>query len=340
MPQEAINVVMVDAQTPEQCSFLEELAARSNIKFAAPQSDDEQELVRLLGHADAVIVQRKYFGQDLLKASPKLKLIQKMGGRRDQIDIQAAKARGIAVALMCLPGSVSVAEHVFSLILALSRKILPAHKWTVEGAYRQMGVEPKVTSERSHSFQWMKMNDMLVNLRGSTLGIIGFGDIGNEVAKRARAFEMQVLYFDKHPLDAELEAELGVRYCPKDDLLKNSDFVSLNIPLSPATEKLIAEPELALMKPSAYLINTCRGGVIDEMALVEALRKHRIAGAGLDVFVQEPVPYDHPYLTLDNVVLTPHIGGGKGGARILQPQSVFNNIQNFFNRQKVEYRIL
>jgi glyoxylate reductase len=331
---------MIDPIAPEQITFLQGIASPLGLELVGLPTYDEKELKQVLGNADAVVVQHQPFTREMMAIAPELKLIQKMGGRRDGIDVVSAKDKNIAVALMNLPGAVAVAEHVFALILASAKKIIPAHHWTIDGAYRNFGIEPKITTERSHGFQWMKMNDMIVELRGQTLGIIGFGDIGNEVAKRARAFEMRVIYHNRRRLEPDLELELGVVYDSKDDLLMQSDFVSLNTPLTAETEKTIGERELALMKPTAFLINTSRGGVIDEPALVDALRNHRIAGAGLDVFVQEPVPFDHPYLTLDNVVLTPHIGGGKGGARERQPRSVFMNIKKFFDGQPINYRIV
>ena len=340
MSNHTVRVVMVDPLAPEQLGFLQGIAAPLGVKLAAPQTNDEFELKHLLVDADAVVVQRLPFSKALMDAAPGLKLIQKMGGRRDGIDLISAKDKKIAVALLSLPGAVAVAEHVFALILALAKQIVPAHRMTVEGAYRTLGIEPKITTERSHGFQWMKMNDLMVELKGLILGIIGFGDIGNEVAKRARAFEMQVIYHNRTRLEPDLEIELGVTFSTKDDLLKHSDFVSINTPLTAETEKSIGKRELDLMKPTAFLINTSRGGVIDEPAFVEALRDHKIAGAGLDVFVQEPVPFDHPYLELNNVVLTPHIGGGKGGARERQPRAVFMNIRKYFDGEQVDNRII
>jgi phosphoglycerate dehydrogenase-like enzyme len=340
MSSEKKQVLMVDPVAPEQLAFLQGIADSLDLNLTTPSEGEPGSLEALLKDADAVVVQRQAFDASEMLAAPKLKLIQKMGGRRDRIDVTAARERGIAVALMHLPGSVAVSEHAFALILALAKNIIQAHRDTASGAYRDLGIEPKVTSERSHSFQWMKMNERIVELRGQTLGIIGFGDIGNEIAARARAFGMQVIYFDRARLDADLEAELGVRYGSMEDVLRQGDFVTLHAPLSPASEKMIGAAQLALMKPTAFLINTSRGGVIDEPALAEALRSRQIAGAGLDVFVQEPVPFDHPYLSLDNVVLTPHIGGGRGGARDRQPRAVFTNIRKFFDNQPVDYRVV
>jgi lactate dehydrogenase-like 2-hydroxyacid dehydrogenase len=338
--QDLTKVVMVDPISPEQLLFLRGIANAFQLDLSAPQNENTDDLNKLLVNAEAVIVQHRVFGAEFMRSAPQLKLIQKMGGRRDRIDVVTARQLGLVVALMTLPGSVAVAEHAFALILALAKNIIIAHQYTIEGAYRSLGIEPKVTSERSHGFQWMKMNDSIAELSGHSLGIIGFGDIGNEIAKRARAFDMKVMYYNRTRLEPDLEAELNVTYGSLSDILQQSDFVSLNTPLTPQTEKMIGMPELELMKPSAFLINTCRGGVIDEAALVEALRSKRIAGAGLDVFVEEPVPFDHPYLTLDNVVLTPHIGGGRGGARDRQPRAVFTNIRKFFNNQPIEYRVV
>jgi phosphoglycerate dehydrogenase-like enzyme len=338
--QNEIKVVMVDPLSPEQLDFLQGIADAFQLELSAPQNDDRDSLTGLLKDADAVVVRRRGFEEAELQAAERLRLIQKMGGRRDRIDVVAARERGVAVALMNLPGTVAVAEHAFALILALAKSILLAHKYTVDGAYRSLGIEPKITTERSHAFQWMKMNERIVDLRGKTLGIVGFGEIGNEMAKRAHAFEMRVVYYNRTRLEADLEAELQVKYGQLNEVLQQSDFVTLHTPLTPQTEKMIGKPELELMKPSSFLINTSRGGVIDEAALVEALRRRQIAGAGLDVFVEEPVPFDHPYLALDNVVLTPHIGGGRGGARDSQPKAVFANIRKFFDNQPIEYRVV
>ncbi len=169
-------------------------------------------------------------------------------------------------------------------------------------------------------------------VRRKTLGIVGFGEIGTEIAKRARAFEMDVLYYKREPLPATMEESLGVQSTSLDELLARSDFVSVNVPHSDSTHRMIGARELGLMKPSAYLINTCRGPVVDEAALVDALRNGTIAGAGLDVFDYEPLPADSPLIDLaktGNVILTPHIGGGTGGAREKQMRDVLDNVVTF-----------
>lgn len=331
-------VVMADPQTVEQLAWLQQMAEPYGITITAPQNSSAEALTELLQDADGCITQRVPVSADLLAAAPRLKVIQKMGGRRDRIDLKAIRARNITLALMPLPGSVAVAEHALALMLAWGKKIIPGHQQTVTGAYRALGIEPKLTSERSHGFQWMKMPG-LVEFSGLTMGIFGFGDIGNEIAKRAKAFDMQIIYHKRNRLEPELEAEMDVQYVSKQELLQYSDVLVMISPLTSETEKAIGAAELALMKPSALLINVSRGGVIDEQALVEALQKHQIAGAGLDVFVQEPVPFDHPYLTLDNVVLTPHIAAGKGGARERQTHAVLTNLKCFMAGQPMKYEV-
>jgi phosphoglycerate dehydrogenase-like enzyme len=333
------TVTFIDPIDIEQLAFLQNLANDYDLNLTAPSSDDPKELLKVLKTCEGAIVQRRPLTRELIDAAPNLKVIQKMGGRRDRIDVKAAKAKGIKVALMSLPGAMAVSEHVMALILACAKKIVEAHSLTVNGAYRQLGVEPKVTTERSHGFQWMKIQG-LEELNGMTLGIIGFGDIGNEIAKRANAFDMNVIYYDGNRLDEDLETELNVKYAPKTELLKTADFITLNAPLTPHTEKSIGESELALMKPTAYLINASRGGVVDEPALAKAIAEGRIAGAGLDVFLEEPVPFDHPYLSLKNVTFTPHIAGGKGGAKERQPRAIFANLQRFFNGKAMEKEIV
>jgi phosphoglycerate dehydrogenase-like enzyme len=240
---------------------------------------------------------------------------------------------------MPLRGCIAVAELTMTLILALSKQLVEAHQATVSGAYRRLGLKPVRTSQRVHAFQWMKLPH-LREIRGATLGLVGFGEIGTEVARRARAFELDVLYFKREPLPAALEVSLGVRAAPLDELLRAADFVSLHVPHGPDTDRLIGARELGLMKPSAYLINTCRGPVVDEAALIEALRSGAIAGAGLDVFDEEPLPFDSPLTQLPNVILTPHIGGGTGGAREKQMRDVLDNVVRFVRGEPLLHRLV
>jgi phosphoglycerate dehydrogenase-like enzyme len=278
--------------------------------------------------ADALVTKAAAVDASVLAQAPGARFVQKYGGREDGIDLGAAGAAGVTVATMPLRGCIAVAELATTLILALSKQLIVAHRATVEGGYRELGLTPEPTSQRTFAFQWMKLPQLL-EVHGRTLGIVGYGEIGTEVSVRARALGMRVLYTKRRRLPAAIERRLDVAYRPLDDLLGEADFVLLSLPHSPESDKIIGARELSLMHPGAYLVNIARGPLVDEPALVEALASGRLRGAGLDVFVEEPVPYDNPLLALDNVIVTPHIGGGTGGARVNQMSDVLANVVRF-----------
>lgn len=332
------NVVVADPQTDESLAYWKGFEKDYGVSITAPMTAEKADLLALMPNADALITSKTQIDNEIIAAGKNLKLIQKMGSRADNIDVEAAKAHNVKVAIMHLAGAQAVAEHAMMLILACAKKVVLGHELTVKGAYRDLGIEPKLTTQKSHGFQWMKIQG-LEELNGLTLGIFGFGDIGNEIARRAKAFDMDIIYYKRHRLSPELEAEFDAEYVSKEDLFRRSDFLVMISPLTPETEKAAGAKELALMKPTAYFINCCRGGVVDEEALADTLRNHRIAGAGLDVYLYEPVPYDHPYLSLDNVTLTPHIAGGKGGAKERDPRKTLANIQKFAETGTAKYII-
>ncbi len=278
--------------------------------------------------ADALVTKSAAVDAAVLATAPGARFLQKYGAREDGIDLGAAGAAGVTVATMPLRGCIAVAELATTLILALSKQLIVAHASTVQGGYRDLGLTPAPTSQRTFAFQWMKLPHLL-EVHGHTLGIVGYGEIGTEVSVRARALGMDVLYTKRTRLPEAIERRLGVAYRPLDDLLAASDFVLLSLPHSPESDKIIGARELALMRPEAYLVNIARGPLVDEPALVDALSSGRLRGAGLDVFVEEPVPYDNPLLALANVIVTPHIGGGTGGARVNQMSDVLANVVRF-----------
>jgi len=333
------QLVMLDPTSERDLELVDSLLPPGEFEVTTPNADDNSSVSELLKNAEILVTRTQPVSEEVLAASPKLKLVQKYGGRADRIDLDAARSRDVAVALMPLCGCIAVAELAMTLILALSKQLIEAHAVTVSGAYRELGIEPKQTSQRVHAFQWMRLPH-LQEIRRKTLGIVGFGEIGTEVAKRARAFEMDVVYFKREPLPAAMDDHLGVRSMPLDDLLSMSDFVSIHVPHSPSTDKMIGANELRLMKPSAYLVNTCRGPVVDEQALIEALKNRVIAGAGLDVFDLEPLPFDSPLTQLDNVILAPHIGGGTGGAREKQMADVLENVTRFVQGESILNRLV
>ncbi|ASJ09716.1 3-phosphoglycerate dehydrogenase [Thermococcus siculi] len=250
---------------------------------------DEERLVQLVGDVEAIIVRSKpKVTRKVIEAAPKLRVIARAGVGLDNIDLEAAKERGIKVVNSPGASSRSVAELAIALTFNVARKIAFADRKMREGT-------------------WAKKQAMGIELEGKTMGVIGFGRIGYEVAKIAHALGMNILLYDPYPND-ERAKEVGGRFVDLETLLRESDVVTLHVPLVDATYHLINEERLRLMKPTAILINAARGAVVDTDALVKALKEGWIAGAGLDVFEEEPLPADHPLTRLDNVVLTPHIG--------------------------------
>lgn len=328
MSTEKYHVVMLDFLSKEEVELTNELLPSEMFSVSYLDASDDDVAPEALAGAHVLMTKKREVSAEIISRCPNLKFIQKYGGRPDRLDLDAASAAGVKVGVMPLRGCIAVAELAFTLILALSKNLITAHDNTKSGAYRDLGVEPFLTSQRAHAFQWMKLPG-LQELSGKTLGIVGFGEIGTEVARRANAFGMNVLYFKREPLSHQMEKSLGVSHASLDDLLQTSDFVSVHVPHSDSTDKLIGQEQLSMMKSTAFLINTCRGPVVDEAALVQALQSNEIAGAGLDVFDYEPLPFDNPLVDLENVILTPHIGGGTGGAREKQLTDVVMNIVQF-----------
>ena len=239
---------------------------------------------------------------------PSLRLIARL-------DTGSAAVESTAVPVVDLPNTalVGVAEHAVMLIMALSRHLAWIVRQTEAQAWLPDRAEPILTDQSKYTYNWIGLEDF-GTLYGKTAGLIGLGLIGRATAARLRAFGMRLLYTQRTRLDPATEAALGVEWRSLDDLLAESDFVSLHHRFQEGpdgNDNHIGARELALMKPTAYLINTARGRLVDEDALVEALRTGQIAGAGLDVFRYEPLPGDHPLLELagDNVLLTPHTAG-------------------------------
>jgi len=273
-------------------------------------SREREELLRLVPEADFLLVATARVDEELLRAAPHLRLVQHQGVGYDNIDVDACRRAAIAVALTPEGTTIGVAEHTLLLILALFRHLI-----ALDAAVRQ-GEWP-VWSMRGRS----------VELAGKTVGLIGFGRIGREVARRARAFDTTIVYHDAVRAPAAVEAELGATYRARDDLLRQADVVSLHVPLTAETQGFIGERELRLMRPHAVLINTARGALVNEPALVRALDEEWIAGAGLDVLAQEPPGAVNPLLTCPNVILTPHVAAGTRDAYRTKMHAVFANMQ-------------
>jgi phosphoglycerate dehydrogenase-like enzyme len=260
--------------------------------------------------ADFVLVATVRLDDEALAGASRLRLIQHQGVGYDNIDLAAARERGVPVAICPTGTSVGVAEHVFLLVLAIYKRLLEADASMRRGEWLQWALRPT-------SFE----------IAGKTIGLVGLGRIGREVAVRARAFAANVVYFDPVRPDAASERALGVSFLPLDELLAAADVVSLHLPLTPATRHLIDAAAIEQMKPSAVLINTARGPLVDENALVAALRAGRLLGAGLDVFAREPPPPDHPLFALPNVVVTPHVAAGTADALQAKMDACFANMR-------------
>ncbi len=248
---------------------------------------------------------------EFFKAAPGLKLIQLISAGYDRLDVEAARRASVPIANNGGSNSVAVAEHTLMLMLAVYRKLSWHHANVVTGKWR-------VGDFSSHR---------LYELEGKTLGIVGLGTIGKKVARRAAAFGVRIQYYDIARLTEEAEDALGVRFVLFPELLRTSDIVSLHVPLNAVTRNLISTRELAMMQPSAVLINTCRGPVVDENALHVALTSGRIAAAGLDVMVEEPPLANHPLFALENVTFTPHMAGPTWENWAKAFRNAFDNVQ-------------
>ena len=249
----------------------------------------KDELVNYVEDLDALVVRSATkVRKEMIDAAKNLKVIGRAGVGLDNIDVEYAKSRGIKV--INTPGatSISVAELAIGLILSVMRKIAYADREMRKGA-------------------WPKKKCKGIEMYGKTLGIIGIGRIGKEVAKRARAFGMRVIYYDVYRLDDAQEKELNVEYCDLDTLISQADVITLHVPLLPETRHMINRERIEKMKDGAIVINAARGGIIDEDALYEALKSGKLYGAALDVYETEPLK-ESKLFELDNIVLTPHIG--------------------------------
>ena len=272
---------------------------------------DGPELGAALGTAEYMVCYPNVVMKDAFyRAAPKLRLVHLLSAGYDNVDLEAARRAKVPVSNNGGANAISVAEHAMMLMLTVSRRLVWQHGSVAAGRWRGNGPAPR-----------------MYELFDKTLGIVGLGTIGKKVARLAQAFGMRVQYYDIARLREDAEDLLGVRFRLLRELLKSSDVVSLHVPLNDSTRGMIGANELALMKPAAILVNTCRGPVVDERALHQALSNHRLFGAGLDVFEQEPPPGDNPLLKLDNVVLTAHFAGPTWDNHMTRFRNAFDNVQ-------------
>jgi phosphoglycerate dehydrogenase-like enzyme len=266
-----------------------QLLREADFELVYPQREaqlTEEELLHYLKGVVASLAGSEPYTRRVLAAHPDLRVIARAGVGYDAVDVAAASEQGVPVTITPGANQDSVAEHTFTLILALAKHLIAQHHGTRTGKWPRQANLP---------------------LRGRTLGVAGLGRIGKAVAIRGLGFGMRVIAFEPLP-DQAFVGQHGIALVPLERLLAESDYLTLHIPLTPESRYLINRRTLALMKPTAFLINTARGGLVCEADLLEALQARRIAGAGIDVFEQEP-PEPGPLLEMDNVVLTPHAAG-------------------------------
>lgn len=245
----------------------------------------------------------------LMDRMPNLRVISNFGVGVDHIHLGDAKTRGIAVGNTPRLVDGATADLTFALLMAAARNLIIGDRYARSAEFTVY--DPNLL----HGYE----------VHGATIGIVGMGNIGQQVARRARGFDMTVLYHNRKRNEAA-EAELGATYLPLDDLLQQADFVTLNVPLTAETRHLIGREQLRRMRPTAFLINVARGGVVDHDALVEALQEGWIAGAALDVTEPEPLPRDHPLLRMDNVVIAPHLGSATRQTRYNMARRAVDNL--------------
>lgn len=256
---------------------------------------ERQEFLGHIQDVEAVVLpwHTDVMDREAIQVASRLQVIGRHGVGYENIDLEAAADRGVYVTFTPVH-TPTVADTAFVLLMAAARRIAEADRFVKSGKWTVGG-------------EWVAWQHMGLDVHHKTIGIIGCGRIGAGVARRAHGFDMRILYHDEVERP-EVEAETGAKKVPLDHLLQESDFVSVNCALTERTRGLLGAKQFALMKPTAVVINTARGPIVDQKALVEALRSRRIAAAGLDVFIEEPIPPGDPLLHLDNVVLLPHIG--------------------------------
>lgn len=298
--------------------------AEPGLDLITLETNSDEERIGKLADADAVIVAAFPFSRALIEAARDLKFVQHQGvGFQDTIDMDVFRQTGARLAITPAGTTIGVAEHTLLLTLAVLRRLSFADAELRQGRWHINALRPE-SMELAHK----------------TVGYIGMGRIGQAAAKRFNAFETRGVYYDPSVrLDAEAEAALGVASAELDDVFRQADILTLHVPLIDATRHIVSERTLALMKPEALIINTSRGSVIDEAALIAALQAKRISGAGLDVFEIEPPSMDSPLMGMHNTVLTPHISAGTRDALATKMEAVFANLHRFFAGEPLENEV-
>ena len=309
--------VYVTRMLPERCLKIIKEHFETEVwpEYAPPP---KEVIIKKAANVDALVsLLSDKIDAEVFDAAPKLKIVSQIAVGFDNVDIKEATKRGIYVTNTPEVLTDTTADFAWALLMAIARRVVEADKYVHTGQWK-VGWHPSMLQGR--------------DVYGATIGIVGAGRIGFGVAQRASGFKMKILYYDVIPMPG-LEKEFGAKRVDLDTLLRESDFVSVHVPLMKETFHLINDERLRLMKKTAYLINNSRGPVVDEKALYTALKGGRIAGAGLDVFEQEPMPMDNPLLKLDNVVVAPHISSASYETRSRMAEMVAENLVAFFEKR-------
>jgi D-3-phosphoglycerate dehydrogenase len=309
-----MKVLVVDPVAEEGIEAL-----RSHVEVDVKLGIKPDELRNIIGDYDALIVRSETkVTADIIKAGKKLQVIARAGVGLDNIDVEAATRHGIVVVNAPTGNTIAAAEHTMALMLALARHIPQANTKLKSGI-------------------WQRTEFMGTELRNKTLGIVGLGNVGSEVARRAQAFKMRLIGYDPF-VSPDYARNLGVELVPLEQLLRESDFITLHLPLTAKTKGLIGSKELAKMKPTARIINCARGGLIDEEALLHAVESGRIAGAALDVFSKEP-PTESVLFSSDKIVVTPHLGASTAEAQASVALEVAEQVLAVLRGQPARYAV-
>jgi phosphoglycerate dehydrogenase-like enzyme len=277
--------------------------------------DSQAALRDAIGDADGIICESLVIGEEELAAAPALKVIQKFGTDTRNIDLYACARRGVAVRTLRRRVNIAVAEHGFTCMLAMAKKICLINHRIDEDSLRDAGFQPRMHDRRhAAAANWGRVNG-LGTLYGATIGCLGLGEIGREVAARANAFGANVLYHQRTRLPEDIETPLGANYCTLNELLERSDYVSVHLPMNDSTRGLINADAFAHMKDGAFLVNISRAPIIDRDALTDVLDSDRLGGIALDVHYEEPSAPDDPLKKYPKALLTPHSAvAGRGNA--------------------------
>ena len=296
--------------------YMQYCPSQFEVLFASPSSSLD-EMIHVAEKAEAIILHAMSLPKEVYKVAKNTKLLQLLSAGYDNVNFELTKEMNIPIANIGGTNAPGVAEIVLLLILGVYRRIVPMDYAVRNG-------------------KWLKdviTGYPIMEIAGKTVGIAGLGNIGRTLAKRLQGFDVSIIGYDLLP-PLESEKSLNIKRVSKNNLFKESDIISLHIPLLPQTKHFVGGHELSLMNKNSILINTSRGPVVDEKALVSVLQKNKIAGAGLDVFEEEPINRDNPLLSLDNVVLTPHAAGSTRESWPRRAIFAFENIKRIFNQKE------